>query len=139
MITLDDESPKEENKKEGSQNTKIGCIIFVILLVLLCVWLGSCARSCSSEDEEKADEPDAISAYYMSHQFMEKQLKAPSTAKYPRYDENFVKDLGDGRYTVDAYVDAENSFGAMIRTNYTCTLKYAGDDKWTLEEIHLDE
>ncbi len=127
-----------ENTKEDAQNktfSGIGRIVLIILLVPLCVWFSSC----SSSDEEKADEPDAISAYVMSHQFMEDRLKAPATAKYPRYDKSFVNDLGEGRYTVDAYVDAENSFGAMIRTNYSCTLKYAGDDKWTLESINLDE
>jgi hypothetical protein len=35
-------------------------------------------------------------------------------------------------------VDAENSFGAMIRTDYECTVEREGDT-WDLVRISLDD
>lgn len=43
-------------------------------------------------------------------------LKAPSTAKFSTLDTDVWKD--DGLVTVRSYVDAENSFGAMMRSEY---------------------
>jgi len=71
-----------------------------------------------------------IDAFVMSHDFVKDRLKAPSTAEFPWYDEKFVEDLGNGKFRVTAYVDAENSFGAMLRSNYVCALQYLGNDKW---------
>lgn len=91
----------------------------------------------SGEKDLKAD------AYYMSHQFVEKLLKSPSTADFPNYHMNpdgvSVLDNGNGEYTVIGYVDAQNSFGATIRVGYTCQLCYLGDDEWQCENVELNE
>ncbi|MDQ1206604.1 hypothetical protein [Microbacterium sp. SORGH_AS_0862] len=47
---------------------------------------------------------------------IESQLKAPSTAKFNS------EATGSGTWTVTGTVDAENSFGAMIRSSYQCTV-----------------
>ena len=38
-------------------------------------------------------------------------------------------------YVVRGYVDAENSFGAMIRSNFTCEICDEGDDRWPLVSL----
>ena len=50
---------------------------------------------------------------------IEAQLKAPSTAQF----ESPWPVRGDETtgYAMNSYVDAENSFGAKLRQNYTCT------------------
>jgi hypothetical protein len=35
---------------------------------------------------------------------------------------------------VTGIVDAENSFGAMLRSRYLCSPKWAGGDTWQLTE-----
>lgn len=51
-------------------------------------------------------------------------LKAPSTAKFPSYYEAAVDSStpagGGVQYVMTAYVDAENSFGAMLRNTFRC-------------------
>jgi hypothetical protein len=43
---------------------------------------------------------------------------------------------GTGRnYTVRGYVDAENSFGASIRSQYTCEIHGNGNGNWTLVSL----
>lgn len=44
-------------------------------------------------------------------------LKAPSTAKFPSLSE-WVFDVNAERITVKSYVDSQNSFGAMIRSEF---------------------
>lgn len=82
-------------------------------------------------------EHDSLSAYVMAQDFVSSQLKAPSTAKFQTYSKELVQDLGGGRYYVSAYVDAQNSFGAMIRNQFNCTVKYVGNKKWISEGVEL--
>src|SRR4030042_1131474 len=91
-------------------------VLSALLLIMLCV------LAIGSSDNGGKSGPDKSGAFVMSQDFVKKQLKAPSTADFPWYDDSFVTDLGGGRYIVSAYVDAQNSFGAQIRSNYTCVL-----------------
>lgn len=63
-------------------------------------------------------------------------LKAPSTASYGRNPS--VVGLGDQTWKVHGYVDSENSFGAKIRTGYTCTGQLIGDG-WHLVALDFDK
>lgn len=62
-----------------------------------------------------------------------KILKAPSTAEFPGKtlnpfeDWQFAKD-SDGNITAKSYVDSQNSFGAMIRSNFEITFKFEGEN-----------
>ncbi len=71
-----------------------------------------------------------------SKEFVLKQLKAPATAQWPRGSANYsCVELGDDQYRVTSYVDAQNSFGAQIRTFYTVVVKYQGNGQWSLVSI----
>jgi ribosomal protein L40E len=72
--------------------------------------------------------------------YVKETLKAPSTAKFPVIRDNNVTDLGNGRYRVLSYVDSQNSFGAMIRSDWEVTLIYKGSNaedagSWDIQEI----
>src|SRR5687767_12798343 len=60
---------------------------------------------------------DKITAFVMSQDFVKDQLKAPATAKFPRFTNEDVRVtyLGDCTHEVRAFVDAENAFGAKLR------------------------
>lgn len=51
---------------------------------------------------------------------VESMLKAPKTADFPATSHWTIVPLGDEKYRTSSYVDAENSFGAQIRTNFMC-------------------
>jgi hypothetical protein len=64
-------------------------------------------------------------------------LRAPRTAKFP-----WAKEVSfNGKTaTLVSYVDAENGFGAMIRTHYVCTIEYVGGkpmdtSSWRLTDV----
>lgn len=85
---------------------------------LVVVWL---LRSCSSK--ETADEAHAKAD---AVQLVEKNLKAPSTAKFL---ETRVLASQGNRYLIFVAVDAQNGFGAMLRNRYCVALELSADRK----------
>ena len=63
-------------------------------------------------------------------------LKAPATAIFPDFDEMVIQGQ-NGHYSVSAFVDAQNSNGAMIRTNYTLTVEKNGE-QWSCADKFVD-
>ena len=62
---------------------------------------------------------------------VEDKLRAPSTAKWVR-KECWAKPIADGKWESGIVVDAQNGFGAMIRSRYVLELwpKVAGSNDW---------
>ena len=59
--------------------------------------------------------------------FISKDLKSPRTAIFPsfkEYIEKAVKCTGENKFYVRGFVDAKNSFGAEVRTEWYCKLEY---------------
>jgi hypothetical protein len=127
-----------KDKKKRNRRLSFALVLFAICF-LLCIYnriylLESSSTSSSSNNNYS--DTDKIAAFQMSRDFVNSHLKAPSTSDFPWYDKSFVTSLGEGRYRVVAYVDAQNSFGAKIRNSYVCVLQNKGD-KWTLESINI--
>lgn len=49
-------------------------------------------------------------------------LKAPSTAKYQPYSQSVPVVKHNGNYFMQVAADAQNSYGAMMRNTYFCTI-----------------
>lgn len=60
-------------------------------------------------------------AFYCAKLIVEDYLKAPSTAKFCKQSDATVTHLGNGEYMVTGWVDAENSYGTMIRSDFVVT------------------
>ncbi|MBA1335827.1 MAG: hypothetical protein HPY66_1645 [Firmicutes bacterium] len=82
-----------------------------------------------------ASKEDKTNAWIFAQDAVKSALKAPSTAKFPWYDESYITPLSDGRFLVKAYVDAENSFGAKIRTNFSVKIRIKGEYDYTYSEL----
>lgn len=97
----------------------------------------------SEEEEEKRDIFDMkTEAFTISQNFVSASLKAPASADFPLLDFNSSY-IGDSTFLVSSYVDAQNSFGAKIRTYFRVKLKYNGGDwadrgNWTLLEMKTE-
>lgn len=76
---------------------------------------------------------------YAAQKFIEKSLVAPSTAKFPSLFKSSITKKGSDTYTVSSYVDSENGFGAMIRSNYVVVLKLKSDGKITLINLNISQ
>jgi hypothetical protein len=75
-------------------------------------------------------------AWVMAQEFVTKSLATPSTASFggafSDQGPNCVTSLGNGVYRVNGWVDAQNRFGAMIRSDFSVTVKDEGNDQWSL-------
>lgn len=92
------------------------------------------------------DEPDmSTEAAVICSNLVRSTLKAPSSAKFP-----WVPDMSrrpNRDYYITSYVDAQNGFGAMIRTDFTCNVRYVSDDfdawdrleSWEVVELNFNE
>ena len=86
-------------------------------------------------------------AFIQCQLHVQDRLKAPSTADFPASSLTDIRDTGNNVFEIRSYVDAQNSFGAMIRTNFFCKIQYVGtpqDDEsnpayWTLLQLDLLE
>lgn len=103
---------------------KAGATIVLIVLALIIIGIvGAIFGDDKPEKVKPADAYTEFSALYDSRTFVTRQLKAPATAQFDNATTN-VKKLNDTTFTVASFVDSQNSFGALLRSNYSCVITY---------------
>src|SRR5688572_7920328 len=70
-------------------------------------------------DEQRA-------AFRACQQYVTRTLRAPGSAQFPDYNDADVSDQHPF-YVVRSSVDAQNGFGALLRTSYTCEVEREGE------------
>lgn len=86
----------------------------VVLAIIATFLFSGCANS--EEDME-------FNAWVCAQDVVEQGLKSPSSADFCSYREADVLDLGNNEYKISGWVDAQNGFGATIRTDFIVTLE----------------
>lgn len=87
-------------------------------------------------EQDKLKERRLSYAPIMCERFVKGSLKAPSTADFqPNYQMKVVP-ISDNEFVVGGYVDAENSFGAKIRSKFACHVLAIGDS-WQLMDLKI--
>lgn len=82
--------------------------------------------------------PSNTEAYIMGQTFVKQMLVSPASAEFPYSDEAQVVKYGDSVYAIKSFVDSQNGFGAMLRSDYIIKIKYMGNDRWRLLEKALE-
>lgn len=88
----------------------------------------------SSDDDSGDDSGGGFAAEVMCEEFVKQQLKAPGSADFSEQQHN---EVGEDKWRVVGVVDSENSFGAKLRADYACELKYVGDDEWRASNVEV--
>lgn len=89
-------------------------------------------------DREPRNNCDRSTAYAMSQTFVERRLRAPGKAEFPWMSEAEIIELGDCRFEIQSYVDAENAFGGEVRTPYVAVVSSADNGQtWSADDIWL--
>ncbi len=110
-----------EMKNRKDLNKKI--LKFVLLPSVLVLILFSILLSDNDRPEGESSQRTDYSVLFDTRQFVKARLTCPSTAKYGS-DPQYVLKVNDSVYSVSSYVDSQNSYGAMVRANYTCKMTY---------------
>lgn len=115
-------------------------IIIALMVWGVVVYVGDALGFSKDKNKSKVESQyipgkDTFGAWCCAQQFVERDLIAPSTAKFEsdRHSDKGVKYLGNDTYLVRSYVDSQNGFGAMIRTKYILKIKQVDQGKsWQL-------
>lgn len=88
---------------------------------------------------EKACGPEnSTLAYVMTQNVVATRLKAPSSASFPYITDVVSLPTGGCVWSIIAYVDAQNSFGAMIRTPWSAKIKHYPDEgTWQVLSVSI--
>lgn len=109
----------------------------LLVLVMATILLNT---GCSGPSEPPAKGSLIFGAHYVAQEFIKDTLKAPGTAKFSSFSESRVTyDASDDSYFVRGWVDAQNSFGATLRSNYICTVRNTEGETWKSRNCSLIE
>ncbi|EKT4499561.1 hypothetical protein SL054_002241 [Flavobacterium psychrophilum] len=116
MEKFDKTNPYNPNVK--NQDPKKAIITFLVFVVVAVFFVIKC--SCS-EEESKIKTYDKIEALTHAQIYIKSKLKSPATAEFEGGADGVTK-VNDTTFTVIGTVDSQNSFGAMLRSNYSCKI-----------------
>lgn len=125
---LDDDLMKKVQAYNDSKKKekRIKIIFFSVSALIILIFLLGGFDSCSSHHSASPSNINAT-CYYYSQRLVKDKLKSPKSADFPSYSSDFVTRNGD-TVTVSAYVEADNSFGAHVKTNYIATIQLKNNE-----------
>jgi hypothetical protein len=148
-MTAGQERVRAETKAEDTTGAFCGCLFgalwvgVVVLGVYFAYW-----RLILGPESRPPDLPvfDTQAAHDACAHFVTATLDTPSTASFPgRFNSDRkvrqVTEWGGNVpiYRVLSYVDAQNKFGAVIRTRFVCSVSWdAKAAKWVLLGLHTE-
>lgn len=82
------------------------------------------------------DKDNSSTAYVMIQDHVKDKLVSPTTAQFPhRYSNDVVISKEGYSYLIVTHVDAQNHFGAYVRTPFVGEIVQIGEYEWRLNEI----
>ncbi len=136
------------NKPVKYSNYISGFLAICLFIVLpFFILMDTCSTSSPPPTPEqiaaKQLRMDDMDARTWARIYVKNSLKSPSTAKFPNVLDYIVARAADEKgniikdtWIVSSYVDAQNSFGAMLRSRWCVTLKKVGD-KWIALDVDI--
>ena len=138
-VPVQSASAAQPQKKKNS-SMKIIAIVAVIVLIFSVGYIIHYAHSANSDVETTTElRPTDTECWTAAQMTVEDYLKAPSTAKYSYYDEDWNIVRTGNRVKISSFVDSQNSFGAMIRSNFTVIVTFDDDmSKFAINYVEID-
>ncbi|PHM26168.1 DNA translocase FtsK [Xenorhabdus innexi] len=107
----------------------------ISFIVIMFVFISCSNRSPTSKMDYCSDDK---TAYSYAEKFVSSHLKAPSTAKFASYYDIESYKPAECKFNFIGYVDAQNSFGATLRTKFNALVRYdPNTDKYYLENLDM--
>lgn len=104
----------------------IGLVCAVLAVASAKGWYGIPSFLGTPSNAETKPADSSYAACACAQDRVTSMLKAPRTAKFQSGCAKTVEHVEGSNYVVTSYVDAENSFGAMLRQNYRCHVNVIG-------------
>ena len=132
-----------DDKKESSSATKkpevkvpFGAKVMGVGLILFFCWImiwgiaqigAWFIEPSMSAPTQTAKTYSDVEAYVQAQEIIRGYLKSPATAVFPSMSNATIEDLGGGGFKVSGYVDSQNSFGALLRSDWEMVFQFIGD------------
>ena len=100
--------PEPTNKAGGV------CVLLFLAAGLVLAICTDLPKSPAEKEQAKAYRADDAAQTYIAE-----HLKSPRSAHFGK---SRIQLMRDGHYVVSSWVDSQNSFGAELRTHYTCAV-----------------
>ena len=127
-------SSMADDKKKKADPTPTSVMLKMVIVAALLVTVGSFWPSGDSDEAPDTQADDTSVARYACGEFIKQRLVAPSTAKLVDQFDWTAYITTDGKAVVHAKVDAQNSFGAMLRKQFKCEMSNQYGE-WTLDNL----
>jgi len=119
------------------KRNKFGGFIVIAFIALLIF-----AMYNGSQKNKSIDTTDLkLTAKFKVESIVKSLLKAPSTAEFPSETQKYYVSA-DSMIIITGSVDAQNTFGSMIRNSYSVKLKwkddYRKDENWSVLDAKLE-
>jgi len=114
-------------------------VLLLVVAVIMTLNINLSGGTGPTDRPDPIDSGDRLDAWIVCQDFVLERLTAPATADFPTGYADFTSVLSDERFRVESYVDAENSFGAFIRTDFVCVVRYTGNGSYRLEGLIFEE
>lgn len=121
---------KASREKSGKSNRRI---IKLLMIAVGITWLLS---SLAGPGAPRCPHTD-ISAYLELENQIKKRFKSPSTVKFSSFREAKILQIDCYSYEIIAYADAQNSFGATVRSDVSGKVVFVGEDGVRFENIEI--
>lgn len=131
------ESALANSAASGSNKIGKGCGVIalgVVAVVIFAMFFPSLFND-SGTTSVATGRARQIEAYTICQQFVQDRLRSPKSADFQNSRDAKIQSVGTDEYEVSAYVDSQNSFGAMLRTPFRCTVKPSDGDRWQLVDL----
>jgi len=116
---------------------RIGILLAIMAFIGLIAFNSNGSGSAPSSPPQPSIAGSEIEAYMACEDFTRQVLRSPSTAEFPSHRDATITTQGQ-EWVVQAYVDAENAFGAMVRNEWRCTTRNTNGDTWRGSSTILD-
>ena len=107
--------------KKKSNNRWLWLLLVVIAMIIYSKYESDKPKTATTFDMD-------FDAYVVAEGRVKDKLKSPSTAEFPNSKNANIQRGADNIWIVSSYVDSQNSFGAMLRSNWVIRLQFTGDD-----------
>lgn len=130
---------EKADKEQAKVNKGCGIMIFIALLFILWAVAGApgCPKGGGGSEPRINGIPKHQDAYYSAQTIIERRLKSPRSAKWPSHRDVKIWDMANGWVAINGNVDADNAFGASMRTPFMVTLSKTADG-WRAQTLILD-
>jgi hypothetical protein len=122
-------------KKAPGRGVKIAAAIIAGIVVLSCIGAVTAVLSSAGGESTHSPPDRRLEARSMCETFVKQRLKAPATA---RFSGESATAVSSNEYIVGGSVDAQNGFGALLRSTFVCDLTIdAAKNDWTAKAVSV--